>query len=109
QQLSLSGKIPSGLFNTMFDMRKGWPKDAASTKNLAFDGWFITLYNVELDRTNITLSENVKQEVPSSWNPTALAEFIEKYGTHVVVGVKMGGKDVVQLKQSKSSDLQPTE
>ncbi|KAE9607224.1 hypothetical protein Lal_00026401 [Lupinus albus] len=109
QQLSLSGKIPSGLFNTMFDMRKCWPKDAASTKSLAYDGCFITLYNVELDRTNITLFENVKQEVPSSWNPAALAEFIEKYGTHVVVGVKMGGKDVVHIKQSKNSDLQPTE
>ncbi|KAK7252136.1 hypothetical protein RIF29_35878 [Crotalaria pallida] len=109
QQLSLSGKIPSGLFNAMFDMRKCWPKDAANTISLAYDGWFITLYNVELDRTNITLSESVKQEVPSSWNPAALAEFIEKYGTHVVVGVKMGGKDVVHIKQSKSSDLQPTE
>jgi hypothetical protein len=35
--------------------------------------------------------------------------FIEKYGTHVVVGVKMGGKDVVHIKQSKKSDFQPTE
>ncbi|XP_061371447.1 MACPF domain-containing protein NSL1 [Gastrolobium bilobum] len=107
--LSLSGKIPSGLFNNMFDMRKCWPMDAASTKNLAYDGWYITLYNVELDRTNITLSESVKREVPSSWNPAALAEFIEKYGTHIVVGVKMGGKDVVHIKQSKNSDLQPAE
>ena len=73
RQLSLSGKIPSGLFNNMFDMRKCWAKDAAFTKNLAYDGWFITLYNVELDRTNITLSEDVKKEVPSSWNPAALA------------------------------------
>lgn len=74
KQISLSGKIPSGQFNTMFDMRKCWPIDAASTKNLAYDGWFITLYNVELDRTNITLSEKVKKEVPCSWNPAALAE-----------------------------------
>ncbi|KAK7319721.1 hypothetical protein RJT34_04446 [Clitoria ternatea] len=109
QQLSLSGKIPSGLFNSMFDMRKCWPIDAASTKHLAYDGWLITLYKVELDRTNLTLSESVKKEVPSSWNPAALAEFIEKYGTHVVVGVQMGGKDVVHIKQSKKSDLPQTE
>ncbi|KAK7252135.1 hypothetical protein RIF29_35877 [Crotalaria pallida] len=109
QQLSLMGKIPSGLFNAMFDMRKCWLKDEANTKSLAYDGWFITLYNVKLDRTNITLSENVKQEVPSSWNPAALAEFIKNYGTSVVVGVKMGGKDVVHIKQSKSSDIQSTE
>ncbi|GAU32552.1 hypothetical protein TSUD_64470 [Trifolium subterraneum] len=109
RQLSLSGKIPSGQFNNMFDMRKCWSRDAACTKSLAFDGWFITLYTVELDRTNITLSETVKKDVPSSWNPIALAEFIEKYGTHVVVGVKMGGKDVVHIKQSKKSDSEPTE
>ncbi|TKY59231.1 MACPF domain-containing protein NSL1 [Spatholobus suberectus] len=109
KHISLSGKIPSGQFNIMFDMRKCWAIDAASTKNLAYDGWFLSLYNVELDRTNITLSENVKKEVPSSWNPAALAEFIEKYGTHIIVGVQMGGKDVVHIKQSKNSDLQQTE
>ncbi|XP_061371471.1 MACPF domain-containing protein NSL1-like [Gastrolobium bilobum] len=111
QELSLSGKIPSGQFNAMFDMRRNyWKKAAASPKSLAFDGWFITLYNVELDRThNIAISENVKKEIPTSWNAAALAEFIEKYGTHIVVGVKMGGKDVVHIKQLRSSDLKPTE
>jgi hypothetical protein len=33
--------------------------------------------------------------------------FIEKFGTHLVVGVKMGGKDVIYLKQQHSSSLQP--
>ncbi|KAL5150458.1 MACPF domain-containing protein NSL1 [Glycine soja] len=118
KQISLSGKIPSGQFNIMFNMKKCWPTDAASTKNLAYDGWFITLYNVELDRTNITLSESVKKDVPYSWNPAALADalnemwffrFIEKYGTHIIVGVQMGGKDVVHIKQTKNSDLQQAE
>ncbi|XLT33585.1 hypothetical protein HN873_064877, partial [Arachis hypogaea] len=35
--------------------------------------------------------------------------FIDKYGTHVIVDVKMGGKDVVHIKQSKISDLPPAE
>lgn len=35
--------------------------------------------------------------------------FIEKYGTHVIVGVKMGGKDVVYVKQQYSSPLQPAD
>ncbi|KAJ4830567.1 kinetochore-associated protein nsl1 [Turnera subulata] len=109
QELSLSGKIPSGLFNAMFDFKGIWQKDGTSAKSLAFDGWFITLYNVELERSHITLSEHVKQEVPDSWDPAALAEFIEKYGTHIVVGVKMGGKDVVHIKQLQSSNLQPLE
>lgn len=37
-----------------------------------------------------------------------LFRFIEKYGTHVIVGVKMGGKDVVYAKQLHSSSLQTT-
>jgi hypothetical protein len=35
--------------------------------------------------------------------------FIEKYGTHVVVGVSMGGQDVVYVKQEKSSLLPESE
>lgn len=109
QELSLSGKIPSGLFNTMFNFKGCWQKDAASTKTLGFDGWFITLYNIELAKSQITLSEHVKREVPSSWDPAALAEFIDKYGTHIIVGVKMGGKDVIHIKQLQKSNLQPIE
>ncbi|XP_031127297.1 MACPF domain-containing protein NSL1-like [Ipomoea triloba] len=109
QDVDLSGKIPSGLFNTMFDHRGCWQKDAASTKLVAFDGWFITLYNVELERCHVTLCEQVRREVPSSWDPPALAEFIEKYGTHVVVGLKMGGKDVIHIKQLQKSTLEPIE
>ncbi|CAH1440158.1 unnamed protein product [Lactuca virosa] len=107
QDVSLSGKIPSGFFNSMFNYKGCWQKDASSTKSLAFDGWFITLYNIELQRAQISLSEKVKSEVPSSWDPAALAGFIDKYGTHMVVGVKMGGKDVIYLKQLQTSDLEP--
>ncbi|KAL5993323.1 hypothetical protein ACLOJK_014247 [Asimina triloba] len=109
QELSLSGKIPSGLFNAMFDFTGCWQKDAANTKTLAFDGWFITLYTVALAKSQIVLRDHVKQAVPSSWDPAALARFIEQYGTHIIVGVKMGGKDVVYLKQQHSSSLQPAE
>lgn len=35
--------------------------------------------------------------------------FIEKYGTHVVVGVTMGGKDVVHMKQLRNSNHEPGE
>ena len=35
------------------------------------------------------------------------SRFIEKYGTHVIVGVKMGGKDTIYVKQQHSSPLQP--
>lgn len=37
------------------------------------------------------------------------SRFIENFGTHVIVGVKMGGKDVVYMKQQHSSSLQPAD
>ncbi|XP_072966568.1 MACPF domain-containing protein NSL1 isoform X2 [Typha angustifolia] len=106
QGLSLSGKIPSGMFNTMFDFRGCWQKDVSSTKSLCFDGWFFEFYGVEIPRSRIVLQERIREEVPDSWDAAALAKFIEKYGTHVIVGVKMGGKDVISIKQLQESVLQ---
>lgn len=37
------------------------------------------------------------------------SRFIEKYGTHVVVGVKVGGKDIIHVKQLRNSNLQSHE
>lgn len=35
--------------------------------------------------------------------------FIDTFGTHIIVGVKMGGKDVIFVKQQHSSTLQPAD
>lgn len=35
--------------------------------------------------------------------------FIEKYGTHIVVGLSVGAEDVVLVKQDKSSNMQPSD
>ncbi|GER49670.1 MAC/Perforin domain-containing protein [Striga asiatica] len=109
QELSLSSKIPTGHLNAAFELTGCWQKDAAFTKSLAFDGVFITLYSIALEKSQLMLRDHVKQAVPSMWDPAALARFIEKYGTHIVVGVKMGGKDVIYVKQHYSSFLQPIE
>jgi hypothetical protein len=73
QELSLTGKIPSGMFNSMFDFSGSWQKDAANTKSLAFDGWCISLYTVALSKSHILLRDHVTQAVPSTWDPAALA------------------------------------
>ncbi|TYH89001.1 hypothetical protein ES332_D01G228200v1 [Gossypium tomentosum] len=109
QEISLTGKIPSGLFNSMFEFSGCWQKDAANTKTLSFDGVFITLYSVALEKSQIVLRDHVKKAVPSTWEPAALARFIDTYGTHIIVGVKMGGKDVIYIKQQHSSTLQPAD
>lgn len=36
------------------------------------------------------------------------ARFIQRFGTHVIVGVSMGGKDVLYLRQGDTSYLGPT-
>ncbi|KAK6157035.1 hypothetical protein DH2020_011283 [Rehmannia glutinosa] len=92
-----------------------WQKDAAYTKTLAFDGMFITLYTVALEKSQMVLKDHVKKEVPSTWSlphwqgSVITSKFISKFGTHVIVGVKMGGKDVIYLKQQHSSSLQPAD
>ncbi|KAK4743276.1 hypothetical protein SAY87_001277 [Trapa incisa] len=109
QEMSLTGKIPSGLFNSMFEFTGSWQKDAANTKTLAFDGVFITLYTVALEKSQVNLCSHVKSAVPSSWEPAALARFIQTFGTHIIVGIKIGGKDVIYMKQQHSSTLQPSD
>ncbi|KAL3701285.1 hypothetical protein R1sor_019307 [Riccia sorocarpa] len=109
QGASITGKMPLGLFNAMYSFTGSWQTDANATKSLALDGWFITLYTLQLTRSSPALIDQVKAAVPTVWDPKALASFIEKYGTHIVVSVKVGGKDVIYVRQHQSSPLQPTE
>ncbi|KAL6606963.1 hypothetical protein ACP70R_042616 [Stipagrostis hirtigluma subsp. patula] len=107
---SLTGKIPSGLFNSCFDLDEcSWAQDAATTKCLAFDGYFISLLDLRLDCRPLALADHVIRDVPAKWDPSAIASFIEKYGTHIIVGLSLGGQDVVYVKQDKSSPLSPSE
>ncbi|KAL7149558.1 hypothetical protein ABFS83_05G049300 [Erythranthe nasuta] len=109
QKSSVPGKIPSGLFNSMFGLQSGsWGVDAGNTKYLGLDGYYIILFNVHLHRYPLILADQVRDAVPSTWDPSALARFIEKYGTHIIVGLSIGGQDVVLVKQDKSSDMEPS-
>ncbi|KAF4368493.1 hypothetical protein F8388_018617 [Cannabis sativa] len=110
RKTSVPGKIPSGQFNSMFGFQSGsWAMDAANVKKLGLDGYFIILFNLHIDRYPLFLSPEVRDSVPSSWDPRALARFIEKYGTHIVVGLSVGGQDVVLVKQDTSSNIEPSE
>lgn len=74
QKSSIPGKIPSGYFNTVFGFDEGsWATDAANTRHLGLDGYYITLFNVHIDRYPLLLSKQVLEAVPSSWDPPALA------------------------------------
>ncbi|KAM3327744.1 MACPF domain-containing protein [Capsicum galapagoense] len=107
---SVAGKIPSGLFNSMFGFESGsWSIDASNTKYLGLDGYFIILFDVHIDRYSLILNDQVINDVPSTWDPAALARFIEKYGTHIIVGLSIGGQDVVLVRQDKLSNMEPSQ
>jgi hypothetical protein len=103
QAAAIDGKMPLGLFNSMFSFAGPWQTDQHATKALALDGWFVKLYNLQLTRTPVTLREEIRKAIPSSWEPNALASFIEKYGTHVITSLQVGGKDVIYVKQHRTS------
>ncbi|KAK9115801.1 hypothetical protein Sjap_014748 [Stephania japonica] len=107
---SLQGKIPSGMFNAMFGFNSSsWARDAAKTKGLALHGYFILLFSLHIDRHHLQLIDEVQKSVPTTWNPKALARFIEKYGTHIIVGLGIGGRDVILVRQDHTSKLEPSE
>eukprot|EP00257_Ricinus_communis_P028152 XP_025015566.1 MACPF domain-containing protein At1g14780 [Ricinus communis] len=74
---SVPGKIPSGFFNAMFGFEGGsWAADAAETKYLGVDGYFIVLFDVHIDRYPLVLSDEVLNAVPTTWDPSGLARRI---------------------------------
>lgn len=107
QKSAVQGKIPSGYFNALFDMSGDWLRDAADIKYLAFDGYFISLYCLHLTASPLVLQEEVKKSVPAQWDPASLSRFIQTYGTHIVVGMAVGGQDVICVKQRHSSKIPP--
>jgi len=79
QRSSVEGKIPSGLFNACFDLDSGsWAQDAAATKCLAMDGYFISLFDLRLDRRPLALADHVHRDVPAAWDPAAIARFVRR-------------------------------
>lgn len=109
QKASVQGKVPSGYFNALFDLSGAWLNDAADAKHLAFDAYFICLFYVHLTASPLVLQERVKKAVPTHWNPALLARFIQTYGTHIIVGMGVGGQDVICVKQKPSSTISPAE
>lgn len=72
----LSGSIPLGSFNAMFNFSGNWQADAAATKSLAMLGYFIPLYRLQIE-TQLALKDEIKAAVPNSWDPPALARQVD--------------------------------
>ncbi|XP_030536602.1 MACPF domain-containing protein At1g14780-like [Rhodamnia argentea] len=109
QKSSLRGKVPSGYLNAIFEMSGDWLLDTADTKYLALDGYFISLYYLHLTSSPLVLQEKVKKSVPPRWDPASLARFIQTYGTHIIVGMAVGGQDLVCVRQRHTSPISPAD
>ncbi|KAJ9545047.1 LOW QUALITY PROTEIN: hypothetical protein OSB04_024754 [Centaurea solstitialis] len=109
KRANLAGNVPLGSFNAAFSLTGSKHIDASATKTLCMDGYFIPLSKFELTKSSLVLQESVKRAVPASWDPPALASFIENFGTHVITSVTIGGKDVIYVKQHLSSPLSTIE
>lgn len=73
EKSGISGCIPLGNFNAMFNFTGSWQVDAAVTKSLAMVGYFVPLFKVKLAKLNLVLREEVKRAIPYSWDPASLA------------------------------------
>ncbi|KAK9291295.1 hypothetical protein L1049_009485 [Liquidambar formosana] len=109
RKADLSENFPLGSFNSAFSFTGSKHIDAAATKTLSMDGFFLPLARVQLIKSSLMLQENVKEAVPTWWDPPLLASFIENFGTHVITSVTIGGKDVIYVKQHQSSPLSTME
>lgn len=106
---NISGSFPLGSFNSAFSFTGSKHVDAAATKTLSSDGFYIPLAKVQLQKSNLILQENVKRAIPVNWDPPSLASFIENFGTHVITSITIGGKDVIYVKQHHTSPLSKLE
>ncbi|GBG75376.1 hypothetical protein CBR_g20006 [Chara braunii] len=104
--VGIEGDVPLGLFNAAFNLRGN---EAQETRAMAKDAWIITLYSLHLMAQPLQLTEELTRAIPRTWEPTELASFIQRFGTHVVTSVRVGGKDAVFLRQTQSSLLSPRE
>ena len=74
QEMGLAGDTASGHFRASFGLSDRPIKDFGTIKSLAFHGWFIKNYTVQLEGyKNIGLRDHVKAAIPSSWDSEALA------------------------------------
>ncbi|XVF37420.1 hypothetical protein REPUB_Repub20aG0006300 [Reevesia pubescens] len=109
KKANVPGGFPLGSFNSAFSFTGSTNIDAGTTKTLSMDGFYVPLAKFELTKSPSALQENFKRAIPTSWDPSSLASFIENFGTHVITSVTIGGKDVIYIKQHHSSPLSTME
>lgn len=75
KKANVSGGFPLGSFISAFSFTGSTNIDAATTKTLSMDGFYIPLAKFQLTKSPSVLQENVKRTVPTSWDPSSLARY----------------------------------
>ena len=73
RRANLFGHSPLGSFNAAFSYTGSKHIDAATTKTLSIDGFFIPLAKLELRKSSMVLQQNARRAIPTLWDPPALA------------------------------------
>lgn len=85
ERANISGNFPIGSFNSAFSFTGSKHVDAAATKTLSSDGFYIPLAKVQLQKSHLTLQGNVKKAVPVNWDPPSLARYAYTSYLHYAV------------------------
>lgn len=75
QKSNISGGYPVGSFNFAFSFTGSKHVDAAATKTLSVDGFYIPLATIQLFKTPLMLQDSVKRAIPTCWDPSSLARY----------------------------------
>lgn len=75
KKANVSGGFPLGSFNSVFSFTGSTNTDAATTKMLSTDGFYIPLTKLQLTRSPLMLQEKFKRAIPTSWDPSSLARY----------------------------------
>lgn len=73
KKANVSGSFPLGSFNSAFSFTGSTNINAATTKTLSMDGFYIPLAKFHLTKSPLVLQENVRRAVPTSWDPSSLS------------------------------------
>ncbi|KAL4272585.1 hypothetical protein GQ457_13G027310 [Hibiscus cannabinus] len=84
KKANVPGSFPLGSFNSAFSFTGSMNIDAATTKMLSMDGFYIPLAKFELTMSPLVLQEKVKLAVPTFWDPLSLA----RYELYLLINVK---------------------
>eukprot|EP00899_Mesostigma_viride_P028520 jgi/Mesvir1/8853/Mv02749-RA.1 len=108
---SVGYMLPNGNFDSLFRFSHSLRESYSEYSSFEVFLNEVNLYTLQLkaEDCDLLLAPEVERALPACWDPAALAEFIKKYGTHVVKGVTVGSSNGFTVRQKKTAEQAKTE